>query len=590
MWYYYSRFYPFLKPYLPRMVLAAVLVMGIALLNLALLRLAGVVWDTITVQRDLHRMTAIIGLLLGLMLLQGLLSIGHGYLIAGVAQGIMADFRTHLFGHLQSLSLSFFVKRRTGEILSRLMNDVGIIQTTVTEIPVDSAKQLVTLVGGLAFLLVMNWQLCLLILLVLPGIILVAKLFGRQLKTLSTTIQDQTATLTTLIEEVISGIRIVKSFVQTSREQDRFSEQVQAVLRLKLRREIVLAVFVPTITLVTFAGAAAVVWYGGRQVIEGTMSPGDLFAFVLFAGILIGPFGSAARVFTRLKEAQGALVRVFEIMDTRPEVTDRPDAVEMAPIRGQVRVTRVSFAYDARQPVLSEVSFEAKPGELVAFVGPTGAGKTTLVNLLHRLYDPTEGTIEIDGYDLRAVLLESLYRQVALVPQETILFGGTIFDNIRFGRADATEEDVLAASRAAHAHDFITELPDGYRTMVGEKGVNLSGGQRQRIAIARAVLKNPRILFLDEATSSLDTESEKLVQEALEKLMAGRTTFVVAHRLTTVQRADRILVLNKGRVVEEGTHAALMERQGLYHYLYTLRLAELADSPGAPTRHREALI
>ncbi len=589
MWYYYSRFYPFLKPYMPRMGLAVVLVIGIALLNLALLRFAGVAWDYITVQRDLHRMTATIGLLLGLMLVQGLLSIGHGYLTAWVAQGIMADFRTHLFGHLQSLSLNFFATRRTGEILSRLMNDVNIIQTTVTETPVDSAKQLVTLIGGLTFLLIMNWQLCLLILLVLPLIILVAKLFGKQLKTLSTTIQDQTAAMTTLIEEVISGIRIVKSFVQTSHEQARFSDQIQAVLRLKLRREVVLAVFVPTITLVTFAGASAVMWYGGRQVIEGSMSPGDLFAFVLFAGILIGPFGSAARVFTKLKEAQGALVRVFEILDTQPEVTDRPDAVDLPPIRGQMRVTQVSFAYDARQPVLSDISFEANPGELVAFVGPTGAGKTTLVNLLHRFYDPTEGTIEIDGYDLRAVCLESLYRQVALVPQETILFGGTVFDNIRFGRAEATEEEVVAASRAAYAHEFITAMPDGYNTIVGEKGVNLSGGQRQRIAIARAVLKNPRILFLDEATSSLDTESEKLVQEAVEQLMAGRTTFVVAHRLTTVQRADRIFVLNKGRIVEEGTHATLMERQGLYHYLYTLRLEELANSPQPASGPREPL-
>lgn len=590
MWYYYSRFYPFLKPYIPRMALAAVLVMGIAVLNLSLLRLAGVSWNIITVQRDLHRMTATIGVLLGLMLIQGLLSIGHGYLTAWVAQRVIADFRTHLFSHLQGLSLNFFVKRRTGEILSRLMNDVSIIQTTVTETPVDSAKQLVTLVGGIAFLLVMNWRLCLLILLMLPAIVLVAKVFGRRLKTLSTTIQDQTASMTTLIEEVISGIRIVKSFVQTSQEQARFFGQIQAMLRLKLRREVILAVFVPTITMVTFAAAAAVMWYGGRQVIEGTMSPGDLFAFVLFAGILIGPFGSAARVFTKLKEAQGALVRVFEILDTQPEVRDRPDAVELPTIHGYVRVTQVSFAYHAGQPVLSDVSFEAKPGELVAFVGPTGGGKTTLVDLLHRFYDPIKGAIEIDGHDLRTVRSESLYRQIALVPQETVLFGGTVFDNIRFGRADATEQEVLAASRAAHAHDFITAMPEGYRTMVGEKGVNLSGGQRQRIAIARAVLKNPRILFLDEATSFLDHESEKLVQEALEKLMAGRTTFVVAHRLTTIHRADRILVLNKGRIVEEGTHTALIERKGFYHYLYTLRLTELEDSPQAPLRSTEAVI
>ncbi len=551
------------------------LVMGAAILNLVLLRLAGFLWDIITVQRDLQKMTSMVGLFLGLVLVQGVLSMGHSYLTAWVSQHILADFRTHVFAHLQKLSLSFFAKRRTGEILSRLMNDVTVIQTTVTETPIDSAKQLVTFAGGVTFLLMMNWRLCLLILLLLPILVLVARLFGKRLKALSTAIQDQTASTTTLVEEVLSGIRIVKSFVQTRREALRFASQIRTALETTLHRAAVLAVFVPTITLLTFATAAAVLWYGGRQVIQGTVSPGDLFAFVLFAGILIGPFGSAARVFAQIKEAQGAMRRLFEILDTSPEVSDRPDAVDMPIIQGHVQAARLGFAYDPRQAVLSEVSFQVNPGDMVALVGPTGAGKTTLVNLLHRFYDPTEGTLAIDGYDLRAVRLESLYRQIALVPQETVLFGGTILDNIRYGREEATDEEVIAASRAANAHDFIGQMPDGYRTMVGEKGVNLSGGQRQRLAIARAVLKNPRMLILDEATSALDSESEMLVQEALDRLMGGRTTFVVAHRLTTVQRADRILVLNKGRIVEEGTHASLMERRGLYHYLYTLRLAEV---------------
>ncbi len=572
--FYYTRFYPFLKPYLPQMAGAAVLAMGVAALNLALLRLAGILWDLITVRRDVHGMTYAIGVFLGLVAAQGLLSMGHSYLTAFVSQRIMADFRTNLFAHLQQLSLSFFARRRTGEILSRLMNDVSVIQATVTETPIDSAKQLVTFVGGVAFLLAMNWRLCLLILMVLPPLVLVARLFGKRLKALSTTIQDQTASTTTLVEEVLSGIRVVKSFVQTQRETLRFAAQVSAVLESALRRAAVLAVFVPTITLLTFAAAAAVLWYGGRQVIEGVVSPGDLFAFVLFAGILIGPFGSAARVYAQIKEAQGAMQRVFEILETRPDVTDRPGALEMPPIIGHVRAERVGFSYDSGQAVLSGVSFEVQPGEMVAIVGPTGAGKTTLVNLLHRFYDPTEGSITIDGHDLRSVRLDSLYRQIALVPQEMVLFGGTIFDNIQYGRQDATEAEVLAASQAAHAHEFITATPEGYHTIVGEKGVNLSGGQRQRLAIARAVLKNPRVLLLDEATSALDSESERLVQDALDRLMAGRTTFVVAHRLTTIQRADRILVLNRGRIVEEGTHASLMERKGLYHYLYTLRLAE----------------
>jgi subfamily B ATP-binding cassette protein MsbA len=336
-----------------------------------------------------------------------------------------------------------------------------------------------------------------------------------------------------------------------------------------------MAVFIPVISLLTFSAAAAVMWYGGSQVIEGTVSPGDLFAFVLFAGILIGPFSSAARVFAQVREAQGATERIFEILDSRPEVTDAPDAVTLSSVTGHVRVERVSFAYDRRQPVLTDISFEAEPGELVAVVGPTGAGKTTVINLLHRFYDPTEGRITVDGQDLRHVAMESWYRHVGLVPQETILFGGTILDNIRYGNTRASEDAILDASRAAHADEFIASLPDRYQTIVGEKGINLSGGQRQRIAIARAILKNPKILLLDEATSALDSESERLVQEALEQLMKGRTTFVVAHRLTTVQRADRIIVLNKGRVAEIGTHQQLMDQKGLYHYLYTLRLTEL---------------
>lgn len=570
----FKRFFPFVRPYLPRLLLAGLLIAGVALINLALLRLAGNLWDIITVQHDDAKMTHSIGLFLGLVLLQGLCSMGHSYLTALVSQQVIADFRKHLFGHLQTLSVSFFARRRTGELLSRLMSDVTVIQSIVTETPIDTVKQLVTFIGGIAFLLTMNWRLCLLILILLPLLVLVAKLFGRKLKALSTSIQDHTAGLSTLIEEVISGIRIVKSFVQTQREQARFSDQVDQTLHLTLKRAGIMAVFIPVISLVTFSSAAAVLWYGGRQVIEGTVTPGELFAFVLFAGILIGPFSSAARVFAQLKEAQGATQRVFEILDAQPEIHNQPHAQILTTTTGHVRVDDISFSYDARQSVLSHLSFEAKPGELVALVGPTGAGKTTVVNLLHRFYDPTEGRITIDGHDLRQINVESWYRQIALVPQETILFGGTIFDNIRYGNMDANETAVQDASKAAHAHDFIVGLPDGYQTIVGEKGINLSGGQRQRVAIARAILKNPRILLLDEATSSLDTESERLVQEALQYLMQGRTTFVVAHRLSTIQRADRILVLDKGKLAEEGTHTQLMARNGLYHYLYTIRLNE----------------
>ena len=346
---------------------------------------------------------------------------------------------------------------------------------------------------------------------------------------------------------------------------------------MNLHRAGILSLFIPTITLLTFIMAGMVLWYGGKQVIDDSMTPGDLLAFVLFAGILIGPFGSAARLFSQLKEAQGAMQRVFELLDTQPEVTDHPQAHTLPTIQGHVKFSGVDFTYDSRQPVLTDLSFEIQPGELVALVGPTGSGKSTIANLLHRFYDPTAGSIKLDGHDLREVTLESLYRQIAIVPQETILFGETIFENIRYGRETASEEDVIQASQAANAHDFITALPDGYQTMIGEKGINLSGGQRQRIAIARAVIKDPQLLILDEATSALDSESELLVQQALGRLFARRTTLVIAHRLTTIQEANRIFVLNKGVIVESGTHGSLLEQGGLYRHLYTLRIAELKE-------------
>jgi subfamily B ATP-binding cassette protein MsbA len=552
---------------------AGLLVMGVAVCNLLLIRLGGSLWDLITVQRDLPELTRMVWVFVGLVIGQGLLSMGHSYLTALASQHVMADFRTHVFSHLHRLSLNFFAKRRTGELISRLMNDVGVIQNLLTETPMDALKHVVTIIGGVGFLLVMNWRLCVLILILLPLLAVVARAFGKRLKALSMQIQDQTAQVTTLIEEVVSGIRVVKSFVQGNREELRFRSAVEALLATTMKRTAVLAVFVPVITFCTFLMAIGVLWYGGKQVIEGQLSPGELFAFVLFAGILIGPFGSAARIFSQVKEVQGAMTRVFELLDTPLEIQDSPMAKAVS-IQGRVQFDDVQFAYEGRSPVLDSVSFSIQAGECVALVGPTGAGKTTIVNLLHRFYDPTAGRVLIDGHDLKSIQVESLYQQLALVPQETLLFGGTIADNIRYGRAGASETDMMEASRRANAHEFIQSLPDGYDTVLGEKGINLSGGQRQRIAIARALLKDPKILILDEATSALDSQSESLVQSALSELMKGRTTLMIAHRFSSIQRANRILVLHKGTIVEEGQHEELFAKRGLYHHLYTLREVE----------------
>jgi subfamily B ATP-binding cassette protein MsbA len=559
----WSRFLPFVRPQILMMACAGLAVMGVAACNLVLIRLAGSLWDLITVQQDLQQLTSIVWMFLGLVVGQGVLSMVHSYLTALASQHVMADFRTHVFSHLHRLSLNFFSKRRTGELISRLMNDVGVIQSLLTETPMDALKHLVTIIGGVGFLLVMNWRLCVLILILLPLLAIVARIFGKRLKALSMKIQDQTAHVTTLIEEVVSGIREVKSFVQGQREEARFRLGVEGLLATTMQRTAVLAVFVPVITFFTFVMAIGVLWYGGKQVIEGQLSPGELFAFVLFAGILIGPFGSAARIFSQVKEVQGAMTRVFELLDTPLDIQDSPNAQPLVPIRGDVQFEDVQFAYEERPPVLEGVSFSIKAGECVALVGPTGAGKTTIINLLHRFYDPTNGRVLIDGHDVKSIQLDSLYHQLALVPQETFLFGGTIMDNIRYGRWEAAEAEVLEASQRANAHEFIQALPAGYETVLGEKGVNLSGGQRQRVAIARALLKDPRILILDEATSALDSHSESLVQGALIELMKGRTTLMIAHRFSSIQI---VFLQSSGRIeflcfIEEG----LWRKVGMRH-------------------------
>lgn len=568
-----KRLFSYIRPYFPSMGLAAGLLVAVAGVNLALLWIARDIINSFSGRVQTRDLDLAIATILALLVLQALLTMGHSYLVASIGQRVVMDFRTRLFEHLTGLSVRFFSSRRTGELISRLTNDVQVIQNFSTDVPINLAKHLVTLIGGVAILFYINWRLCILILAILPLIALTGIFFGRRLRRLSMTIQDKQAEVSTIIEEVVSGIRVVKSFVTEHHEVGRFRRQVGQATATALARAGVLAIFIPTITLLTFGSAIGVVWYGARQVQSGTMTPGDLIAFLLYAGILIGPFGAFAHLFSQVKEIQGVTERVFEILDTRSEVADLPDALPIPMIVGRVVFHEVSFGYSDKTEVLHQISFEVMPGTVVALVGPSGAGKSTLIYLLHRFYDPTEGWIEIGGYDIREVEPSSLYRQIGFVPQEIYLFGGTIRENILYGRLDATETGMVAAARAANAHDFIAHLPKGYDTVVGEKGILLSGGQRQRIAIARAILKDPKILILDEATSSLDNESEALIQEALDRLMAGRTTFVIAHRLTTIQKADIIFVMDQGRIVEMGNHDELMTQRGLYHHLYTLKLA-----------------
>ncbi len=534
--------------------------------------------DLMVTQKQIPALSTLIGLV-SLFLIQAFLSFGHNYLSGAAGQRVLTDLRVRLFSHLQTLSLPFFLHRRTGELLSRLTNDLGVVQTLATELPVNLIRQGIILVGGITIILYMNWRLSLLAFFLIPVVILAARFMGRRLRTLSTAVQDHLAQTTTLMEEMITGIRSIKSFSRENYEKDRFSDQTDKTLDIMLKRLQVSAAFGPLMVFLGFSTACGLMWYGAREVFLGKISPGELISFVMYAVIITGPVGSFARLFSQLQEGLGASRRVFELLDTKPEITDQAGAKVLAAMKGAIHFDQVSFHYLPDQPVLRQIHFSVAPGEKVALVGPSGAGKSTLIHLLHRFYDPTSGEILIDDIPLKTIQIKSFYDQIAYVPQEVLLFGGTLRENILYGKLDADEDALVSASKAAHAHDFIMDFPDGYETVVGEKGLTLSGGQRHRIAIARAFLKNPKILILDEATAYLDNESELFIQDALELLMRDKTTFMIAHRLTTIQKADRILVLNKGKLVEQGNHESLMKKEGLYRHLYTLKQADAEITP-----------
>lgn len=527
-------------------------------------------------------------LLVVLVLVQAAFNYLRTYSLGRAGEAVVADLRKAVFSHLVGLDVPFFERRKTGELVSRLTADVATVQAAVSQALAQVVNQGITLVGGLVLLFVLEPRLTVVMLAIVPPVVLAAAVFGRSLRRVSADYQDRLAAANADAEEAISGVRVVKAFAAEDIERERYRRGIDATFAAALRRVRLRALFVPAVLLCAFAGLAVVLWYGGRLALAGHLSSGDLVAFLLLTMFVAGSLGTFTGLWAQLQEASGASRRVFEILDTANDLEESPDPVELSQVRGSVRVEDVSLSYPGRpEEALTAVSLTAEPGMVVAVVGPSGAGKSTLLSLLLRFRDPTAGMVSLDGVDLRRLRTSDLRRHVGFVPQETLLFSGSVADNLRYARPDATMDEVVAAARAADAHDFILDLPEGYDTLVGERGVKLSGGQRQRVAIARALLKDPRVLLLDEATSSLDGESEAAVQAALQRLMAGRTTIVVAHRLATVLHADQIVVMSRGRVVDRGTHEELVARDGLYRDLFA---SQLGATQRASSRKQASLI
>ncbi|OAN43797.1 ABC transporter ATP-binding protein [Chloroflexus islandicus] len=572
----WQRLLGYLRPYRGWMAVALIAMVIGAGLGLVMPLAIGQIVNLITGDQALP--IAQIALLLGLVAIgQAVAGLIQTYSLTFVGERVVTDLRLAAYQQLQRLDLAFFEQRRTGEITSRITNDVTLIQTTVTTNLATLLQGVIQLVGAVVLMIVVSWQLSGLALVLVPTLVAIAIVFGRWLRRISTTVQDRLADATSVLEETVAGVRVVRSFGREPYEIERFRTAIEATFAAAMKRARVRALFQPAMSLAVWAVLIGMLVIGGYLVSAGLLTPGDLVAFLFYAGMVAGSMGAFAGLFGQVQEALGAVTRVFELLDQQPAVADAPDAIPLPPVQGRVEFREVSFAYQraengqAAPVVLRNFSLAIEPGEMVALVGPSGAGKSTIVSLIPRFYDVQSGSVLIDGYDVRRVQMRSLREQIGIVPQETLLFSGSIRDNIRYGRLEASDAEVEAAARMANAHEFICQLPEGYDTPVGERGVRLSGGQRQRIAIARAILKDPRILILDEATSSLDSESERLVQEALERLMAGRTSIVIAHRLSTVQRADRIVVVVAGEVVEAGTHRQLLARGGMYARLYELQ-------------------
>lgn len=567
----YIRLMKYIRPYTKQLAAAVACIVLAAGANLYMPWIIKDMIDKVLMERDMAMLNLIAGGIIVVFFFRGVFYYGQSYLVSFVGQRVVIDIREALFEKFQRMPLAYFDRHQTGEIMSYVTNDVQALQNALVDKLIEFVTEASILIGSIVLMFYLDWKLTLITLITVPLVGQAMKIFGRKLKKSGTVIQERLADINSLLQESIAAVRVVKSFVRERYEIERFRRQNELNFQAEMKNVQLSSLLTPTVEFLAAITVTIILWIGGYEVVQGEITAGSLVAFLTYAVNLANPVKRIGRIYGAVQRAMAAADRVFDVIDMEETIHDKEGAVPLPEIEGRVAVKDVSFSYKEGAPALSHVSLEASPGQLVAFVGPSGAGKSTIANLIPRFYEVNEGVIEIDGHDVRDVTLDSLREQIGIVPQETMLFSSSVRENIRYGRLDATDEEIEEAARAANAEEFILQLPEGYETKIGERGLNLSGGQRQRIAIARAILKNPRILILDEATSALDTESEKIVQAALDKLMVGRTSFAIAHRLSTIFNADCIYVIDGGCIVEQGTHAELLAAGGLYSTLYNIQ-------------------